>query len=49
MIKNYEQVKISGWGGYPIRKAKVIYPKYFDQIQNEIKKITRRKRQSLWR
>ena len=38
MIKNYEQVKISGWGGYPIRKAKVIYPKDFDQIQNEIKK-----------
>ena len=38
MIKNYEQVKISGWGGYPIRKTKVIYPKDFDQIQNEIKK-----------
>ena len=38
MIKNYEQVKISGWGGYPIRNAKITYPKNFDQIQNEIKK-----------
>ena len=38
MIKNSNQTKISGWGGYPVRKTNIVYPKNIDQILVEIKK-----------
>ena len=38
MNKNLERENISGWGGYPIKKAKVVYPKNVKQILDEIKK-----------
>ncbi len=38
MKKNLEQKNISGWGGYPIQKAKVVYPQNINQILDEIKK-----------
>ena len=38
MIKNSKKSEISGWGGYPIRKTKIMYPKDINQIVMEIKK-----------
>ena len=38
MNKNSSQKKISGWGGYPVQKAKVVYPENVDQILIEVKK-----------
>ena len=38
MDKISYQTNISGWGGYPIQEAKVVYPKSIEQILEEIKK-----------
>ena len=38
MDKNSYQTNISGWGGYPIQEAKVVYPKNIKQILEEMKK-----------
>ena len=38
MENNSYQTNISGWGGYPIQEAKVVYPKNIKQILEEIKK-----------
>ncbi len=38
MSKKSNQINISGWGGYPVQKAKVVYPENIDQILIEIKK-----------
>ena len=38
MSKNSEQKNISGWGGYPVQKARVVYPENIEQILVEIKK-----------
>ena len=38
MNKNSEQKNISGWGGYPSQKAKIVYPQNVNQILTEIKK-----------
>ena len=40
MNKNFYETEISGWGGYPIRKAKVVYPKNTQEILAEINKGT---------
>ncbi len=38
MDKNFYQTNISGWGGYLVQEAKVVYPKNIEQILEEIKK-----------
>ena len=38
MIKSQNKINISGWGGYPVQKAKVLYPEKVEQIITEIKK-----------
>ena len=38
MIKSQNKINISGWGGYPVQKAKVLYPEKVEQIVTEIKK-----------
>ena len=38
MVKNSYQTNISGWSGYPIQEARVVYPKNIEQILEEIKK-----------
>ncbi len=38
MNKNSEKENISGWGGYPVQKANITYPRNIDQIVAEIKK-----------
>ena len=38
MKENLNQSNISGWGGYPIKKANVIYPENIKQILVEVKK-----------
>lgn len=37
MTKDTNQNIISGWGGYPLKKAKIAYPKNIEQILNEMK------------
>ena len=39
-VFNYERIKqknISGWGGYPVQKANMVYPKNIEQILIETK------------
>ena len=38
MVKNSYLTNISGWSGYPIQEARVVYPKNIKQILEEIKK-----------
>ncbi len=38
MSKNFDLTFLSGWGGYPVQKAKIIYPENVNQIIEEIKK-----------
>ena len=38
MSKNSNQITISGWGGYPLHKTNIVYPKNINQILTEIKK-----------
>ena len=38
MSKNSNHTTISGWGGYPLHKTNIVYPKNIDQILTEIKK-----------
>tara|TARA_Y100001935_G_scaffold167362_1_gene137856 strand:- start:3040 stop:4383 length:1344 start_codon:yes stop_codon:yes gene_type:complete len=38
MNKKLNQIDISGWGGYPVKKARVVYPENIDQILIEIQK-----------
>ncbi len=38
MSKKLDQIDISGWGGYPVQKAKVVYPENIEQILIEVKK-----------
>ena len=40
MNKNFYETEISGWGGYPVRKAKVVYPKNTQEILAELNKGT---------
>ena len=37
MKENLNQSNISGWGGYPVKKANVIYPQNIKQIIHVIK------------
>ncbi len=38
MNKKLDKINISGWGGYPIQKAKIVYPENIEQILVEVKK-----------
>ncbi len=38
MRENLNQKKISGWGGYPIKKANIIFPENIEQVLAEVKK-----------
>ena len=37
MNKKFTKENISGWGGYPVQEANVVYPKNVEQILIEMK------------
>ena len=37
MSEKFKQKNISGWGGYPVQKANMVYPKNIEQILIETK------------
>ena len=39
MSEKFKQKNISGWGGYPVQKANMVYPKNIEQILIEQKMV----------